>query len=473
MPVGRKLTKAEKDRLAALPRDPRATLHGTLRTVEINTLPDEISPSITLWLDGEGQVRASQMIEPATDDEEQVRVAMQTLVGALIGADDTGDEAPGLPAQPLGVLPARIETDTPELLRPLRAMLQPLAIPVQLVEELPAVDAAATELSEFLAGAFETPPQPFEWQIESALLPPLFRAAKALYELAPWFQMPDHPPIMLELGEHGPEPDVPTLFASVLGGAGMVRGVAFYFSAEDMHHAMEAGARLEDEDEEEEDEREVEEDLQSLLANIERMADDQQLTPRDLGKLLGSAMAKAGETADDLETEDSLVVYFDDHDEANPSYLEWLKKHHVSVHPDDSVPTFWRVAPGGQARSPNEREVRALTLALRALNPFFKRLPETIAQMLETEHGVVQTTQIDESGQKVSVTVRYPPPEDVWPEEYNDTGEPDMEPLEPASPTAATTLYRFQVTFDDADPPVWRRIEMRGDQTLQDLHEAI
>jgi len=44
--------------------------------------------------------------------------------------------------------------------------------------------------------------------------------------------------------------------------------------------------------------------------------------------------------------------------------------------------------------------------------------------------------------------------------------------LPPASPAAATTLYRFKVALD-WNKTTWRRIEMRGDQTLDDLHGAI
>jgi hypothetical protein len=46
------------------------------------------------------------------------------------------------------------------------------------------------------------------------------------------------------------------------------------------------------------------------------------------------------------------------------------------------------------------------------------------------------------------------------------------EPDEPASEAAQTTLYRFQVKLEWMKT-VWRRIDMRGDQTLHDLHLAI
>ncbi|MHB8648450.1 MAG: plasmid pRiA4b ORF-3 family protein, partial [Thermomicrobiales bacterium] len=64
---------------------------------------------------------------------------------------------------------------------------------------------------------------------------------------------------------------------------------------------------------------------------------------------------------------------------------------------------------------------------------------------------------------KQVVEVRFPPPGEGW---------GDDESLAPASPTGPTTLYRFQVTVA-AKKSVWRRIELRGDQTLHDLHRMM
>ncbi|MGH2409385.1 MAG: plasmid pRiA4b ORF-3 family protein, partial [Chloroflexota bacterium] len=50
--------------------------------------------------------------------------------------------------------------------------------------------------------------------------------------------------------------------------------------------------------------------------------------------------------------------------------------------------------------------------------------------------------------------------------------EEDEPELDAASPDEAATLYRFQVKLQGL-PDIWRRIEMSGDLTLHDLHNAI
>jgi hypothetical protein len=465
MPVGRKLTKAEKDRIAALPRDPETILQGTLRPAEVGIESADLGPSLTLWLDGDGQIRASQIVETESDYDDQVRRALETVVTALIGREDDRD-LPDFAPQPLRALPARIETDIPELLRPLRAMLGPYAIPIELVEELPVVDTAVQEMSEFLAGVSETPPRPFEWEVAPDLLSPLYRAAKALRAQGRRMQIPNNPPVMVALGAHGPSPDVEALLAEVLSADDELDGITFYFSAEDMRRALET-----DEAVDEADEQVLSQDIEALMGNIERMAGDRQIGPRDLGRLLGQALTSMSEA--EGESPDALVLYFDDREDASRSYLEWLDKQKVGPLPRDVVPTFGRLSREGEPRPPNEREVRAMTLAMSALEQFFAHVPEAAEATIATQKHAGQTVEVADGDRTVAITVTYPPPADVWPEQYSRIGEPAIEPMEPPSASGPTTLYRFQVRFDDADPPIWRRMELRGDQTLHDLHEGI
>jgi hypothetical protein len=475
MPVGRKLTKAEKARLEALPRDPEAILQGSMRPIDLEESSDvlfAVGPMATLWLDGGGEIRGTQLIGPLLSHDDQVRVVLDTLVEAIAGDDSTAtDHADGNEPMlnPLEVLPARIVVDTPELLRPLRAALQPLGIPVELEEELPAVDVAMSSITEFLRGALEVPNEPFEWEIDAKALPPLFRAAASVHEHSPWEYLPDNPPMMVTLGSQSGEAGENTLFASILGAAGEVEGVAFYFSVEGMRKAMEAGERID---------AEADQDLDAILSSLEALAEGPEMSPRDLGKLVNSALlgqSSTGEESDEkvLDTEDSVVVFFDAEDEVNPNYLAWLEERKLTPPADHPVATFLRTRPGGEIRPPDEREVRTLTAALSAVGAYFAAVEKDGRMVAPTDEPRSHTANVSDGTRTLSVTATYPPSADVWPEEYTVVRGPDLEPEEPATPEGARTLYRFQVTFDDADPLIWRRIELRGDQTLHDLHLAI
>jgi hypothetical protein len=87
--------------------------------------------------------------------------------------------------------------------------------------------------------------------------------------------------------------------------------------------------------------------------------------------------AQAGATQ---ELQDALALYFEDVREADPTYLEWMKRQGLTVPARGNVPMFWRIRRRGDPRPPNEREVRALTLALEATNGFLSRHRRELAR---------------------------------------------------------------------------------------------
>ncbi len=257
------------------------------------------------------------------------------------------------------------------------------------------------------------------------------------------------------------------LFASILGGEGLVTGVALYYTAAGLQQAMETGNTLAVEDEEIDAAIEMLRGMGAPLAGVPEQA---------IREIVGG-LVMAGKEEGELPTDDSLAVFFDDPDEANPTYLRWLEERQLPS-PAGTVPTFLRVLPHERTRPPNARETRALTLALDALAQFLgsaRAAPGNAAMTRDVpERPHTMRVRVRDGGsgdaRPVTVLVSFPPPPEIWPKEYTLQ---DTSALKPASPTGLTTLYRFHVTFDDTDPPIWRRIELRGDQTLHDLHTAI
>jgi hypothetical protein len=180
-----------------------------------------------------------------------------------------------------------------------------------------------------------------------------------------------------------------------------------------------------------------------------------------------------GQTVEEQIHEQSLVFFLDERDETDPTYIEWLKKHGLKVS-RDNVPLFLRTIPGETPHPPNERETRALTVAIDAVERFFKQFGQQLQTGLIPLSGYALTENMVDTG--AVREVRFPPLGYDWSadlaEEPGGYGDEIEEPDEPAPAGAATTLYRFQVKLAWLQS-VWRRIELRGDQTLHDLHNVI
>ncbi|MDP9374619.1 MAG: plasmid pRiA4b ORF-3 family protein [Chloroflexota bacterium] len=486
-PKAWKPTKAALNRLARLPRQPDLVLEGGKRPlgIYIREGGETVRPQIALWVDARTSfIRATEVINPLESADDGIGETLRALVAALGGpfaptlpfpaaqppAGREGEVAPLQLPQP--GLPSGIRVNDAALAEAADAIFAPLDVPVEHAADLPAFDEAFRSLSAAL-GADEDapPPEPFAWEIDPTLLPPLYRAAVAYGRRAPWRFLLDHPPLAVGLGEHGPQPGLATLYACVMGAGGMVEGVAFYYSLDDVREAMTRGEAIAEDDE-------ILDEAVDLLRQAGAPVD--QVPPHLLRGLVAGfdpELELGLEPGDDeVGQENALVLFYSDEEESDPTYLEWLAERGLTYTASVGVPWFLRTAPGEEPRQPDVREVAALTLALEAVNGFLTRHGRGLAGTVPEEE-LTAVIRVESAAGTVPVEVRYPPAEYLEDEVLaglDAPGEADEtdEPPEPASPAGPTTLYRFQVKLD-WKKSVWRRIELRGDQTLHDLHNAI
>ncbi|GAC1447305.1 MAG: hypothetical protein PVSMB4_02360 [Ktedonobacterales bacterium] len=484
MPRSRKPSNLQVTRLTRLPRRADLVILGGRRTLEVSLRDgaETIQPQVALWLDAQsGYVRASTVINPLRSQDGGLSESLDALVQACTGPFDgppggvdhlpspapTGRSASRArpPKVPQPGLPVRIVVNEAALAEAARSLLQPLDIAIEHTEQLPSFDEAFESLSGFLRTSIgpDGEPEPFAWEIDTSLLPALYKAAAGYWRRAPWTYMPDEPPLAIALGEHGPQPGVETLYASILGAADMVIGVAFYYSLDDFRQALHAGAEMAVED--------VDVDAAITMLRQAGMPVDQ-IPAEALRDLVTQAMAEQGlgVTVPQQEVmQHSLVVFYDDVDEIDPTYLEWMARHGLKYPSRQGVPSCFRTAPQDEPRRPNEREITALTLALEATNQFFSHHGRALQGPFLPTESLSYRARVGSGSSAVVVETTFPPPGyEIEVETTEDLDEPEA----PASATGPTTLYRFRVTLE-SQKAVWRRIELRGDQTLHDLHEAI
>jgi hypothetical protein len=482
-------------RLARLPRRKDLVIVGGKRPVGLYLREGHqtFQPQIALWLEEQsGFVRGSEVINPLKSQDDGVSEALEALVNALQRpplmlvppaglrsgvSQQAALPSPAFPSSALPGLPAKILINEAALVEAAQALFAPLHIPVLYREQLPAFEEAFQGLSEHL-GAREgaEPPQPFDWQLPQAVLAPLYQAAAGYWRRAPWSYLPDHPPVQIHLGAHGPEDGVETLYASILGALGMTMGVALYYSAEALERTIQQGiARAEHRAHSPEVDTAIEA-LRQAGAPLDL------LPPEDLRLAIGELLAQSEPlTPSDVfeAIEECLVCSFDAERELDPTYLEWMAGHGFKAPSRQAVPTFLKTHPRQEAREPNERETRALTRALEALNQFFSTFRRPLEER-SAPLGVPLCLQV-RAGDGSSVAVSFTPSRELVEEEGAGFDEDDEEeggeldrsaPRTPVSAAARSTLYRFQVKLAWRKS-VWRRIELTGDQTLDDLHEAI
>ena len=507
----RKMRTPDASDLSRLSADPDFNLEGGMRTLPVWVRHGNATyqPYIILWLDpGQRTIRGTNLVNPlATCDAGQTE-ALSSLIQACRGPfarpefpfsfeQPAAERAVGplnldglfadVATSPRPALPARIRVNDARLADAARPVFEPLGVAVEFVESLPNFDEMLTELANSMGGPQNEPPQPFTWDLDAAVLDPLFKAAAGYWRRKPWEYLDDYPPAVIQLGENGPRPDVPTLYASILGAAEEVFGVAFYYSAESLDRLVQRGADLLPAPE-------IEDAMLDGLAQVLEAtgAPANQLSRNELRSLAGELMSAAGiggadgtalPTASQMRAlvEDSLALLFSPADESDPTYLDWLAAHNLKYPSKQGVPSFLVLEKDQEhGRSPNEREARALTLALEALSHFFRMYGrglengpapfiamQRLLGMPDSERPVLDAMPEVQLGDKrIRVPISY-----TFPTESLEAMEEEEE-LPPPSAAAATTLYRFHVTLE-WKPDVWRRIEMRADQTLEDLHYAI
>jgi hypothetical protein len=450
----------------------RPVIEGGIRTLD--AMVDEPSgpyqPEIALWVDASsGMVVATELLDPRESPEHRLQTAAAALVATL-------KQPPGRSARRAdgarpertnaGVIlfhtgaPARVLVNDAALAAAVREALGQTDVPVEVRASLPTLEEAFASISESLS-------TPVSWMADERLLPPLFEAATAFERAAPWEYMSDYPPLAVELGDAGPEDGVDALYISILGAAGEVYGAACYYDSDGLRqHLREGmGAAVDD--------SEIDAALEELRRTGAPPVDA--VPPEMLRTLVGGLLSRADQVAQQAgvggqEDEsfalpgtavDAIVFSLTPVEETDPRYVQWLAEHGFR-RKTGLIPTFFRSKEDGETRDLNDRETRAMTGVLQALNTFFTRHQTTLQEELPPEEPLTLAARIGAGNQKRTAMVTFPAPGFDWEED----------PLPPATPEQVATLYRFRVTFR-GQHTIWRRIELRGDQTLEDLHYAI
>jgi hypothetical protein len=409
-----------------------------------------------------------RIINPEKETDGGTAQALDALVLACTGPFEllgvAGPIQQGAAAQEPG-LPTRVRVNDAGLAEAARKIFEPLHVPVEYAAELPAFDAVFQSMSDFV-GAGEESDEAFEWDVDVELADRLVKAAAGFRKRAPWNYMPDHPPLAIQLGELGPEPGVETVYASILGLAGMVEGMACYYSIEDFRGAMQQGADVPGDTAE----------IDAMIETLRRAGAPVDSIPAEMVReVVGGLIAQAEQGSDEasMVKQNSLALLFSSAREADPTYLEWLDQRGIKHPKQAGIPQFVRTTAEGEVRWPNSREARALALALKAATQFFGGVGRMMRGPFLPLLPLVEQARVSDGDREVAVTVTFPPEGHDWSQDIADLLKNEYEEeVVPASPEAAHTLYRFQVKLA-WQKTVWRRIEMRGDQTLHDLHEAI
>jgi hypothetical protein len=359
-----------RSRLARLPRQPNLVLQGGLRGLSTTIREGDqiIQPGVALWVDATtGAVRNHTLLTAPVDSYDEVEAVTEALVEAL--------ETPMITSGGEPALPGRIVVDSPVLAEALRSFLQPLRVKVESAQLLPEFEEVFDRLNSYVGEQH----QPFGWDVSPSLVQPLFRAAAAFNRHAPWRYMDDYPPVAVALGKDGPQGNAKTLYGCVLGARAEVFGIAFYFSRAGLVRTMRAADELLG------DEAIFDAVRAELLSELEREGvpvDD--LPPALLDASAEALLSEQFTPEVPLPLENSLAVYFDPADETEPSYLAWIEERRLPLPASGDIPAFFRTSRGDEVRLPEEREVRAMTLALEATTGFLREHRRRIERLMKS-----------------------------------------------------------------------------------------
>jgi len=373
--------------LAALPRRLDFVLEGGKRSLgaEMRAGVRVAGRIVAAWVATDtGEVRASAIISPTTSvdngvsetvDALMVALAMPSLVVDAGAGPRANGHAGGEKAAPtLDVyLPARIRVTDEGLAAEVRALLRPLDIAVDYSDDTPFFDGAFQLLAREIGGSPADPlSEPFDWAIDPALLPPLYKAASAYARHACYHYIPEREPVVVTLGaDNGPRPGVEEVYA-VRWSTAQAYILAFYYAPDIAERWQHRRARV-------------------LAAIEEQRAEQDRLwranaTPTvrsllDLQNFAERSLQDLGEVENEVRgvLDEALVFYLYSEvnffGEANldPAYLSWLRARGLRYLSPRKAPVFHHVDDGGATRQPDEREARALRLSIAALTGFVRR----------------------------------------------------------------------------------------------------
>jgi hypothetical protein len=395
------------------PEQPAQVIEGGIRPLPVQ-VEDGVQPLAALWVDGQtGMVLNYALVDPRQSPDNGTTEALaaleQALESPLLGQSAPSLYVPGAPAPAQGSRRSRrsivVRTDS-RLAAVAQLRLARFNASVEAHSDLPLFSLAFEELAQSLADA--EPSEPFSWEIDEALLPPLFQAAADYARRTPWDFMLDHPPFAVALGPQSPLPGVETLYGSVLGAGGEVFGVAYYLSLDEYREALQTGVAMEDDAPEHElDDQE----LATMVDQLRRLGAPVDNVPPELLRGMLQEFT-GGDVPDEPPRQESLVCFFDSEDETDPSYIEWLEEHGMTFDDEEEIPMFLRAGHQFDPRPPTAQEVQALTLALDATNQFLAAHQRTLRRhpySLPTS-GLHHTAQVGAGQHDQPIEVDWPAP---------------------------------------------------------------
>lgn len=391
--------KPASNNLARLPRLPNLVLQGSKRTLSIPVVDEAglAKPVIALWVDSEAAIRSLNVTTAERTTDNGLSEALESLLTAMSGPFMAEDVEPGLPE--------KVQVDDEELAAKAREVLEPLNIPVEVLSELPKFDQAFDLLAQAIIPELTAePPEPFEWDIKPALIAPLYRAADTFARLAPWQYTPDNPPLAIRLGENGPTPETKIIYASVLGGSGILQGIAFYNSLASYYEVIESSFERE-----EMAESAIEDlDIETEMTKMRQMGlPVDELKPDELAEVLMQLRLDEQGAGGIRGINDSMTLWLEPSERLDPTYLDWLKKHGLKYNKRQLIPDFNRVVSIDNFQRPDERETQTLLASLEGLNQFFQKTSSQFRTGMYPAQGLNISTK---SSIGTMVTVEFPPP---------------------------------------------------------------
>lgn len=372
-------------------------IEGNIRALPAQVEDGRYQPSIALWVDARSSlVLAFQLIDPRETPDGGVSEAWAALQTALmsphLGASSGMDGSAPVLVRTSVTLAAALKPHLPQHVR------------VEPVADLPIFDEVFADLADTLLKATPRQGEPFDWEIDPALLKPLFKAAAEYARRQPWTFLPDDPPLAVVLGSASPLEGVDTLYGSVLGAGGEVYGIAYYLSLDEYRSARQEGTELEMEDD----------DYEPLLAQLRATgAPVDEVPPATLRQMLRSLRALADDESPTLAGEppqqECLACLLDPYEEADPDYLRWLEERQISGDPEQWVPTFVRTGHESPPRDPDGQEAQALTLALAATNQFLSKHRHLLRRMFLPDGGLHHVAQVGGKTRGVAIELHMPP----------------------------------------------------------------
>jgi Plasmid pRiA4b ORF-3-like protein len=518
-----KVKKADIVALKNLPRNPELVLVGGRRALPLSVGENPLNeqPQLIFWLQaGNGRIRARRYVRP--------REGMDTVNEGL-AALLTAIEGPFFPGADLvtGGLPVRIVTDDSALAEAATPLFAALKIPVELVPENAEIMTAYRKLLSEITSATGIEPQPvrlvdLKWTPgeNPERLAELLRGANAGYRNFAENYLPSYWAFTVRLKPKKPQ-EPRQFWYCVLGDADLPGGYVFYNSLEDLVLDREFRRPLAEPSEE------------KLAALLDKLRSVPALGDKlfYLDELI--AIAQNSTKPDIVTGVESYGVYYAPINNAPPQYIQWLRQNKLKYGSREGVPVFVHRAADGRLHPLNDKDAADIAVALPGAAeifrydgrfitaPHFKGASRTYEYKVETGKAYHKW----DSGygklvNPVEVEVEYPAPGYQFPEgdeidpkfdpnsligalasslggriradEDEDENyepvittvqvapghivqyieHPEVQPKHPASVIAATTVYRLKVTLA-WEKSVWRRIEIRGDDTMHDLHFAI